>query len=207
MRSGGLPLNLVLVVGFWPIRAAAGGAHHIGRQPLVTRLTPSRGLPSAPPAAGGRRRYDSATSDARGCRTVAGPAAEKTRAVERHSAGYRRAMECRIAGCNDLVKAKGLCNRHYLKLRRYGDPEASARRPLADPVSLERLADPARAAPCPSSGTTRSKNEPDGSCVPSDAEPGVSSRGAPSVGARVGSSVGSSGSDEHSEDSLSLGVR
>jgi hypothetical protein len=36
-------------------------------------------------------------------------------------------MECRIAGCTDLVKAKGLCNRHYLKLRRYGDPEAAAR--------------------------------------------------------------------------------
>jgi hypothetical protein len=35
-------------------------------------------------------------------------------------------MECRIAGCSDLVKAKGLCNRHYLKLRRYGDPEAAA---------------------------------------------------------------------------------
>jgi hypothetical protein len=38
-------------------------------------------------------------------------------------------MECRIAGCADLVKAKGLCNRHYLKLRRYGDPEAVMPRP------------------------------------------------------------------------------
>jgi hypothetical protein len=38
-------------------------------------------------------------------------------------------VKCRIAGCTDLVKAKGLYNRHYLKLRRYGDPEATARRP------------------------------------------------------------------------------
>jgi hypothetical protein len=37
-------------------------------------------------------------------------------------------MECRIAGCGDLVKAKGFCNRHYLRLRQYGDPEAGVRR-------------------------------------------------------------------------------
>jgi hypothetical protein len=53
------------------------------------------------------------------------------RAVEAPSRGYRGSMNCRIAGCSDLVKAKGLCNRHYLKLRRYGDrlavPARSAR--------------------------------------------------------------------------------
>jgi hypothetical protein len=60
-------------------------------------------------------------------------------------------MQCRIADCSDLVKAKGLCNRHYLKLRRYGDPEAAVvrlrRRPhLSDPgstvVAVASLDDP-----------------------------------------------------------------
>jgi hypothetical protein len=41
-------------------------------------------------------------------------------------------MECRIAGCSDLVKARGLCNRHYRRLRRHGDPEAVMRPSVSD---------------------------------------------------------------------------
>jgi hypothetical protein len=44
-------------------------------------------------------------------------------------------MKCRITGCSDLVKAKGLCNRRYLKLRRYGDPEVIVPRPRRPSVS------------------------------------------------------------------------
>lgn len=35
---------------------------------------------------------------------------------------------CSIMGCDDPQASGGYCNGHYLKLRRYGDPLASARR-------------------------------------------------------------------------------
>lgn len=31
-------------------------------------------------------------------------------------------MTCKINGCKDTVKTKGLCEKHYAKLHRYGDP-------------------------------------------------------------------------------------
>ncbi len=35
---------------------------------------------------------------------------------------------CKVDSCPLQGKIRGLCNRHYLRLRRYGDPEASGRR-------------------------------------------------------------------------------
>lgn len=33
---------------------------------------------------------------------------------------------CGVAGCSSRHEAKGFCNKHYLRLRKYGDPEAGA---------------------------------------------------------------------------------
>ena len=35
-------------------------------------------------------------------------------------------MSCTVAGCDSPVLARGYCNRHYLRNRRHGHPEASA---------------------------------------------------------------------------------
>ncbi len=35
---------------------------------------------------------------------------------------------CKIDGCGRLLESRGLCTRHYLKLRKYGDPLAGALR-------------------------------------------------------------------------------
>lgn len=47
-------------------------------------------------------------------------------------------VACRIDGCTKSVHVKkiGLCNAHYLRLRRHGSPEAGRRSPsFADPVT------------------------------------------------------------------------
>lgn len=41
-------------------------------------------------------------------------------------------MECGIPDCSRPVHAGGYCNRHYLRLRRTGDPLGSLRRPARD---------------------------------------------------------------------------
>lgn len=30
--------------------------------------------------------------------------------------------DCSVAGCPDMAHARGMCNLHYMRFRRYGDP-------------------------------------------------------------------------------------
>jgi len=63
--------------------------------------------------------------------------------------------ECTIAGCDRNPKARGLCDLHYKRQWKHGDPALGATRAGADDVSyfavharLHRLHGPAAARPC-----------------------------------------------------------
>lgn len=43
---------------------------------------------------------------------------------------------CSTKGCGCPTKARGLCNAHYLRWRRYGDPSAGGVRRLGDPTAV-----------------------------------------------------------------------
>ncbi len=61
----------------------------------------------------------------------------KGRVWKKHSEGAKLKMSisaknrpkrpkkvCSMEGCNDFTRSKGLCNRHYIRLRKFGDPLA-----------------------------------------------------------------------------------
>lgn len=57
--------------------------------------------------------------------------------------------ECSVPGCTNMVKAKGLCSRHYLRLRRHGNPLAmKPRKPRKDRGVKRHRIDPIPCAFC-----------------------------------------------------------
>ena len=52
---------------------------------------------------------------------------------------------CRIDGCDNRVKARKLCNPHYLKWRKYGDPLIVVRVPKPDSCSIDGCGKPVEA--------------------------------------------------------------
>ena len=55
---------------------------------------------------------------------------------------------CRVRGCRRPVKARGLCNRHYLRWWKHGDP-AETNRPTRGPCTISGCGRPRRArGPC-----------------------------------------------------------